>query len=119
MAKKGEFFVVEVVEVNQERINSDKVRALLTPEQLKEVISDTSYSKKSFTRYVGEKGVWWEPPQTSVMANMTLPRAIDELGAMREKKSQIEKGEKFWSGIVDRMMADDREQAEVMGKKPE
>lgn len=119
MPAKGDTFVLSVTEVSQERINSDKVRALLSPEQLKDVISDTSYSKKTLTRYVGEKHEYWNQPNPNVMANMSLPRAIDELGHIREQKSQIEKGEKFWSGIVERMLADDKEQAVAAGKKPE
>lgn len=83
----GENFSLMYTDTQQERIASDKVRAVLTPEQMKEVLNVLDIRTAKTTRVNGQKKVWQAPN----LGNATLGGLVDQLGACREEIKDLEK----------------------------
>lgn len=90
MAKEpvnGEEFTVTFIAVDQDRINSEAVRELLTPEQLKTVMKTISFEQIKTTRHKGEKPKFQMPN----LENATPTGLVDLLGQTREQIKDLEK----------------------------
>lgn len=85
----GEDFMIERVQVSQDRISSEKCRELLDPATLKQVMNTISFEQMKTTRVKGAKPDFKMPN----FANATVPGLVDQLGAIREQQKLLEKEE--------------------------
>ena len=83
----------------------------MTEPQLKKVQSELSFTQKKLTRFEGEKLKFVKPN----LANATLAFAIDQLGEVREKMSNLKKEEGLWSDLIEGMMRADKAEGEENG----
>ena len=96
MSTKGETFELTITDEYQDRINADKVRALLTPEQVKQVTNTIQMKKLSTKRHTGKKPDFVMP----TLGNATLEGLVDMLGKTREEIKDLQKYEGIYKDAI-------------------
>lgn len=110
---KGENFLVTIERgIPTTRINADKVRALLSAEQITEVEVTTLSDKVTTTRLDSTKKDKFVPPDTT---NMTPAGAADILGEVREQKNKLLREEEFWKQWLESYFQDQEKKDENAG----
>src|SRR5688572_29395665 len=100
---KGEKFLLEESTVTQDRIVADKVRELLSPEDLKKVVDTTSFKQMRATRIAGEKPKFKMPN----LDNITPAGLADLIGQVREEQKDLKKLEGVYTeALKARMIAE-------------
>ena len=97
MPIQGEKFVANKTTSTQERISSDAVREVLTPEQLKRVINVLDVTQLRVTRISGEKAKFKMPN----LSNATKEGLVDMLGEVREQMADLKKLEGIYKEALE------------------
>lgn len=93
---RGEMFEAMSSETAQDRIDSSKVRALLTQEQLDTVMKTITFTTVKTSRYSGEKAKFTMPN----LANATPEGLVDMLGEVREQIKDLQKLEGIYKDAL-------------------
>ena len=93
---RGEKFEMMTSTVLQDRINSDAVRELLSPEDVLKVTKTIEMTQVKTSRYAGEKAKFVMPN----LSNATPEGLVDMLGELREAKKDLEKLEGIYKNAL-------------------
>jgi hypothetical protein len=99
---KGENFEAMIVEVNQDRLDNDKIRELLTPEQLLECTKTVTFNQIKCNRITGEKPKFKMPD----LSNATPTGLVDMLGDVREQIKDLQKLEGIYKDALSARLKD-------------
>lgn len=99
---KGEKFEAMTVPVSQDRIDSNKVKELLTPEQLLGVVKTITFTQIKCARHTGEKPKFVMPN----FGNATPEGLVDMLGEVREQIKDLQKLEGLYKDALDARLKD-------------
>lgn len=111
--RTAEDFSLNIVPTSQDRINSDMVREILTPEQLKKCMKTIEFDTFKTTRIKGEKPKFQMPN----LGNATIPGLIDMLGKVREEIKDLQKLEGIYKEAVGaRIEAEEKEAAKLQAQ---
>jgi hypothetical protein len=99
---RGEVFEARITEVNQDRLDNNAVKELLTEEQLKSVTKTISFKQMRVTRISGEKPEFKMPN----LDNATPEGLVDMLGDIKEQIKDLEKLEGIYKTALEARMED-------------
>lgn len=95
---RGENFEGVQTEVNQERLDTDSVRAILTPDQLEACTKTLSFTQIKVERKDKSKKPKFQMPN---LANATPEGLMDMLGDVREQMKDLKKLEGIYKDALE------------------
>lgn len=98
----GESFEALVMKVTQERLDSEKIKELLDPEQLRSVTKVIEFAQIKCNRINGDKPKFKVPN----LANATPEGLVDMLGEVREQMKDLKKLEGIYKEALEARMKD-------------
>lgn len=106
---KGEKFLLTITSQDQDRISSDKVRELLTAEQVREVTNTITMKVMKTDRHEGTKAKFVMP----TLGNATLGGLVDMLGETREQIKDLQKYEGIYKDAINARLEALKKEAEA------
>ncbi len=97
----GEDFEMLIQDVTQERLDSEKVRSLLTQEQLQQVYKTIEFKQFKTARKDKKKKPTFRMPN---LANATPEGLVDMLGKVREEIKELQKLEGIYKETLQARM---------------